>query len=232
MSFDVLLYHFNLVKEKFYCICNRPKSNPLSEPLTIDKFANDLIVKRLCVIVGCHRVGRIGSYWLLSSWCHKLWTGAIGLLLLCSALAILFTLNLATMSGNSRSREFPGIPASNSRPESREWNLPLAFPFPKMGMEFSICIPVPVNGNEIFLGFPGNFPGFPGNFPFPKVGNGIFYLFAFPFPKMEMEFAISRSHSRSPKVIPAHPWEIAKIPVISNFAPSARRPMCVMFWAH
>ena len=26
----------------------------------------------------------------------------------------------ATMSGNSRSREFPGIPASNSRPESRE----------------------------------------------------------------------------------------------------------------
>ena len=87
------------------------------------------------------------------------------------------------MSGNSRSREFPGIPASNSRPESREWNLPLAFPFPKMGMEFSICIPVPVNGNEIFLGFPGNFP-------FPKVGNGIFYLFAFPFPKMGMEFAI------------------------------------------
>ncbi len=99
----------------------------------------------------------------------------------------------ATMSGNSRSREFPGIPASNSRPESREWNLPLAFPFPKMGMEFSICIPVPVNGNEIFLGFPGNFPGIPGNFPFPKVGNGIFYLFAFPFPKMGMEFAISHS---------------------------------------
>ena len=96
----------------------------------------------------------------------------------------------STMSGNSRSREFPGIPASNSRPESREWNLPLAFPFPKMGMEFSICIPVPVNGNEIFLGFPGNFPGIPGNFPFPKVGNGIFYLFAFPFPKMGMEFAI------------------------------------------
>ena len=94
------------------------------------------------------------------------------------------------MSGNSRSQEFRGIPASNSRPESREWNLPLAFPFPKMGMEFSICIPVPVNGNEIFLGFPGNFPGIPGNFPFPKVGNGIFYLFAFPFPKMGMEFAI------------------------------------------
>ena len=117
------------------------------------------------------------------------------------------------MSGNSQSREFLGILASNSRPESREWNLPLAFPFPKMGMEFSICIPVPVNGNEIFLGFPGNFP-------FPKVGNGIFYLFAFPFPKMGMEFAIhihipvpengngichfpfpfpkSKSHSRSP----------------------------------
>ena len=57
-------------------------------------------------------------------------------------------------------------------------------------MEFSICIPVPINGYEIFLGFPRNFPGIPGNFPFPKVGNGIFYLFAFPFPKMGMEFAI------------------------------------------
>ena len=27
---------------------------------------------------------------------------------------------ISTMSGNSRSREFPGIPASHSRPESRE----------------------------------------------------------------------------------------------------------------
>ena len=52
------------------------------------------------------------------------------------------------MSGNSRSREFPGIPASNSRPESREWNISLSFPFPKMGMEFyGIFIPVPVTGN-------------------------------------------------------------------------------------
>ena len=61
----------------------------------------------------------------------------------------LFILFLPTMSGNSRSREFPGIPASNSRPESREWNFPLPFPFPKKGMEFSLP------------------------FPFPKIGNGI-----------------------------------------------------------
>ena len=93
MSFIFIILIW-FIMEKLDCICNRPKSNPLSEPLTIGKFANDLIVKRLCVIVGCHRAGRIGSYWLLSSWCHKLWTGAIGLLLLCSALAILFTLNL------------------------------------------------------------------------------------------------------------------------------------------
>ena len=112
---------------------------------------------------------------------------------------------ISTMSGNSRSREFPGIPASNSRPESREWNLPLAFPFPKMGMEFSICIPVPVNGNEIFLGFPGNSREFSvpesreRNFlficiPVPENGNGICH---FPFPK-------SKSHSRS--------WLLADIP--------------------
>ena len=54
------------------------------------------------------------------------------------------------MSGNSRSREFPGIPASNSRPESREWNFPLPFPFPKKGMKFyGIFIPVPIPENWI-----------------------------------------------------------------------------------
>ena len=57
---------------------------------------------------------------------------------------------MSTMSGNSRSREFPGIPASNSRPESREWNFPLPFPFPKKGMKFyGIFIPVPVPENWI-----------------------------------------------------------------------------------
>ena len=59
----------------------------------------------------------------------------------------------ATMSGNSRSRGFPGIPASNSRPESREWNFPLPIPFPKMGMEFFTLIPVPENGNGILWNF-------------------------------------------------------------------------------
>ena len=66
------------------------------------------------------------------------------------------------------SREFPGIPSSNSRPETREWNFSLPFLFPKMGMEFyGIFIPVPVFEN----------------------GNGICH-FPFPFPK-------SKSHSRS-----------------------------------
>ena len=57
------------------------------------------------------------------------------------------------MSGNSRSREFPGISASNSRPESQEWNFPLPIPFPKMGMEFFTLIPVPENGNVILWNF-------------------------------------------------------------------------------
>ena len=78
------------------------------------------------------------------------------------------------------SREFPGLPSSNSRPESREWNFSLSFPFPKMGMEFyGIFIPVPENWI------------------------GIFHLDS-RSRKMGMEFAISRSRSRSPKVIPAH----------------------------
>ena len=53
------------------------------------------------------------------------------------------------MSGNTRSWEFPGIPASNSRPESWEWNFPLPFPFPKKGMEFSLPLPFPKIGNGI-----------------------------------------------------------------------------------
>ena len=51
------------------------------------------------------------------------------------------------------SQEFPGIPSSNSRPESREWNFSLSFPFPKMGMEFFTLIPVPENGNGILWNF-------------------------------------------------------------------------------
>ena len=99
------------------------------------------------------------------------------------------------MSGNSRSREFPGIPASNSRPESREWNLPLAFPFPKMGMEFSICIPVPVNGNEIFLGFPGN----SREFSVPESREWNFLFICIPVPENGNGICHSHSHSRSRK---------------------------------
>merc|ERR1711894_425433 len=83
-----------------------------------------------------------------------------------------------------------------------------------------------------FPGISWEFPGIPGNFLFPKVGNGIFYLFAFPFPKMGMEFAIhihipvpengngichfpfpfpkSKSHSRSWLLSPRnlHAWHL------------------------
>ena len=42
-------------------------------------------------------------------------------------------------------------------------------------------------------------------FPFPKIG--LEFSTWIPVPeKMGMEFAISRSRSRSPKVIPAHGW--------------------------
>ena len=61
---------------------------------------------------------------------------------------------ISTMSGNSRSREFPGIPASHSRPESREWNFPLPFPFPKKGMGFSLPFPFPKIGLEFSTWIP------------------------------------------------------------------------------
>ena len=74
------------------------------------------------------------------------------------------------------SREFPGIPASNSRPESREWNFSLSFPFPKMGMEFSFPFPFPKIGLEFSTWIPvpekweWNLP-FP--VPVPEVQNSF-----------------------------------------------------------
>ena len=65
------------------------------------------------------------------------------------------------VSGNSRSRPFPGIPASHSRSQSLGMSFSFPFPFPKVGnaifhsrsrsqnsgMQFSI--PVPVSGNGL-----------------------------------------------------------------------------------
>ena len=93
----------------------------------------------------------------------------------------------------SRLKIRPPIP--NSRPESREWNLPLAFPFAKMGMEFSICIPVPVNGNEIFLGFPGNSQ----EFSVPESREWNFLFICIPVPENGNGICHSHSHSRSRK---------------------------------
>ena len=66
----------------------------------------------------------------------------------------------AGVSGNSRSRPFPGIPASHSRSQSLGMSFSFPFPFPKvgngffhsrsqnLGMQFSI--PVPVSGNGLY----------------------------------------------------------------------------------
>ena len=78
----------------------------------------------------------------------------------------------------------PGIPG----------NIVLQFPSRKSRMEFFTLIPVPENGNGILI-----------TVPVPENWIGIFHLES-RSRKMGMEFAISRSRSRSPKVIPAHGW--------------------------
>ena len=118
------------------------------------------------------------------------------------------------MSGNSRSREFPGIPASNSRPESQEWNLTLAFLFRKMGIEFSICISVPENVNEIFLEFPGIFRSrksgmqFSTCIPIPEIRNGIFHSH-FRSRNLGMEFAIPVPVPEVQKSFPLTPGSLS-----------------------
>ena len=54
------------------------------------------------------------------------------------------------VSGNSRSRPFPGIPG-------------LPFPFPKIWNDFFIPVPLPKSWESYF------------SFPFPKFGNAILY---------------------------------------------------------
>merc|ERR1711963_150739 len=70
----------------------------------------------------------------------------------------------AGVSGNSRSRSFPRMEASDSLPEFREW----IFSFPSRsrisGMDFFYSLPVPEFREWIFF-----IP-----FPFPNFGNGFF----------------------------------------------------------
>jgi len=143
-----------------------------------------------------------------------------------------FKRNTSTMSGNSRSREFPGIPASNSRPESREWNLPLAFPFPKMGMEFSICIPVPENGNGIYHSHSRSRKSgmeFSTRIPVPEIGNGIFHSHS-RSRNLGMEFGIPVPLPEVQKSFPLTPdrllfqrlvrWQFANVSFLSIFTVS------------
>merc|ERR1712140_63700 len=62
-------------------------------------------------------------------------------------------------------------------------------------MEFSICIPVPVNGNEIFLGFPGN----SREFSVPESREWNFLFICIPVPENGNGICHSHSHSRSRK---------------------------------
>ena len=62
------------------------------------------------------------------------------------------------VSGNSRSRPFSGIRASDSRSQSLGMSFSFPFPFPKVGNAFLIPVPVP----KIWE---CNFP-----FPFPLMG--------------------------------------------------------------
>ena len=62
------------------------------------------------------------------------------------------------VSGNSRSRPFSGIRASDSRSQSLGMSFSFSFPFPKVGNAFLIPVPVP----KIWV---CNIP-----FPFPLMG--------------------------------------------------------------
>ena len=57
---------------------------------------------------------------------------------------------LAGVSGNSRSRSFPRMKASDSLPEFREWFFFIPFPFPNFGNVFFHSLPVPEFWEWIF----------------------------------------------------------------------------------
>ena len=90
---------------------------------------------------------------------------------------------ISGVSGNSRSRSFPRMEASDSLPEFREWIFFIPFPFPNFGNGFFHSLPVPEFREWIF-----SIP-----FPFPNFGNGFFR-----FPSRSR---ILKSHSRSPLLV-------------------------------
>ena len=87
-----------------------------------------------------------------------------GLSLLCkftfeSCFGVRTAVHVSEVSGNSRSRPFPGIPAFHSRSQSLGMSFSFPFPFPKVGnaifhsrsqnLEMKFSIPVPVSGNGL-----------------------------------------------------------------------------------
>ena len=113
------------------------------------------------------------------------------------------------VSGNSRSRSFPRMEASDSLSRTLGMDFFIPFPFPNfgngffsfpsrsriLGMDFFHSLPVPEIWEWIFYSLP--VPefwewSFSIPFPFLKFGNGILN---------------SRSRSELQKVIPAHPWQ-------------------------
>ena len=115
------------------------------------------------------------------------------------------------LSGNSRSRSFPRMEASDSLPEFREW----IFSFPSRsrisGMDFFIPFPFPNFGNGFFHSLP--VPKFwewiffiP--FPFPNFGNGFF-----PFPSRSRidPFKVGNQKGK---------WEILRDACIPTFSAS------------
>ena len=117
------------------------------------------------------------------------------------------TLLASGVSGNSRSRSFPRMEASDSLPEFREWIFFIPFPFPNfgngffsfpsrsriLGMDFFHSLPVPEFWEwDFFIPF-----------PFPKFGNGFFYSLPvpefwewafsipFPFPNPQKSFPLT-----------------------------------------
>ena len=101
---------------------------------------------------------------------------------------------VAGVSGNSRSRSFPIMEASDSRSRTLGMDFFIPFPFPNFGNAFfSFPSRSRILGMDFFIPF-----------PFPNFGNG---LFQFPSRSrtLGMEFSIPVPVPEPSKVIPAHP---------------------------
>ena len=109
--------------------------------------------------------------------------------------------NLTGVSGNSRSRSFPRMEASDSRSRTLGMDFFIPFLFPNFGNGF---FPFPSRSRNLGMNF--FIP-----FPFPNFGNGFFnslpvpelweWNFLFPFPNPQKSFPLTPEHC----VIPPAP---------------------------